>query len=131
MSAIFLISRGLATGVAIYTVALVLAPILQIPFWLVLLVIGLVTLVYDTLGGMRAVVWSDVIQMIVLSMGIIAISWYAWELVGGVGRVGEVLDPSRFSGDRLCRPRVWRRKRLCLLAYGIGRFFSLCGLLWL
>jgi SSS family transporter len=97
MSAIFLISRGLATGVAIYTVALVLAPTLQIPFWLVLLVIGLVTMIYDTLGGMRAVVWSDVLQMIILSIGILAIGWFAWGLVGGLSGVAKVLEPSRFQ----------------------------------
>jgi SSS family transporter len=97
MSAIFLISRGLATGVAIYTVALVLAPTLQIPFGLVLLTIGLVTMVYDTLGGMRAVVWSDVLQMIILSIGIIAMGWFAWELVGGLNGAVGFLDPSRFQ----------------------------------
>jgi SSS family transporter len=97
MSAIFLISRGLATGVAIYTVALVLAPTLQIPFWLVLLVIGLVTMVYDTLGGMRAVVWSDVCQMIILSIGIVAVGWFAWHLVGGLRGAAEVLEPWRFQ----------------------------------
>ncbi len=62
-SASFLLFRGVATGVTIYGIALVLALIMDIGFaWAVALLMG-VTLVYDLLGGLRAVVVSDVLQL--------------------------------------------------------------------
>ncbi len=65
-SACFLLFRGVATGVTIYGIALVLGLILDIEFaWAVLLLMG-VTLVYDLLGGLRAVVVSDVMQLVLL-----------------------------------------------------------------
>ncbi len=62
-SAAFLLFRGVATGVTIYGVALVLSAILDLSFvWSVVLLMG-ITIIYDVLGGLRAVVVSDLIQL--------------------------------------------------------------------
>jgi len=83
ISMVFLISRGLATGVGVYASAIVLSVCLNIPLWLTIVIIGVVTIIYDTIGGITAVVYSDVIQMGILLTGIILCMIYATDLVGG------------------------------------------------
>jgi SSS family solute:Na+ symporter len=92
---IFLISRGLATGVGVYASGIVLAVCLGIPLWLTILIIGVVTVIYDTIGGITAVVYSDVVQMVVLISGIIACIVYAAEIVGGLDDVWATFPGTR------------------------------------
>lgn len=52
------------------------------------MVIGtLVVLVYTLYGGMWSVALTDFVQMIVITLGLIAIAWYAADLAGGAGKV--------------------------------------------
>ncbi len=96
LSGVFLISRGLATGVAVYAAALVLSICMGIPLWATILLIGAVTIVYDTIGGISAVVYSDVIQMGILLAGVIACVWVAAGAVGGLGEVFSLFPAERF-----------------------------------
>lgn len=84
ISGIFLLSRGLGTGVAVYSTALVLRVCTGLPIWSIILVVGVATTIYDTIGGMKAVVWSDVIQMFVLLIGLLFCIGYAADLGGGL-----------------------------------------------
>ena len=83
MSGVFLVSRALATGVGVYASAIVLSVCLGTPLWLTIMIIGVVTIIYDTIGGMAAVVYSDVIQMVVLMGGLALCIVYATGSVGG------------------------------------------------
>ena len=83
MSSVFLISRALATGVGVYASAIVLSVCLGTPLWSTILIIGVVTIIYDTIGGMAAVVYSDVIQMVILLVGLVVCIVYAASSVGG------------------------------------------------
>ena len=71
ISIVFQISRSVATGVMVYTMALILQATLNIAFWISILIIGVITLIYSFQGGMKAVIWGDVIQMIILFLGIV------------------------------------------------------------
>ena len=71
LSTVFQISKAFATGVMIYTVGLILTSVLDIPMWQTIGIIGVVTMVYSLLGGMKAVVYGDVIQMLILLIGIL------------------------------------------------------------
>jgi len=95
VSAVFLISRGLATGVGVYASGIVLSVCLGIPLWSTILIIGVVTIIYDTIGGMSAVIYSDVIQMFVLVGGIITCIVYASASVGGFENIFAALPDSR------------------------------------
>lgn len=97
VSLLFLLSRGLAAGVVVYTTAIVLAVCLGIPLWFTILIIGLVTIVYDTFGGMPAVVYSDVIQMAILLGGVIVCILYAVNHVGGFGTIITVMPAERLN----------------------------------
>ncbi len=70
ISFIFQISRALATGVSIYAVGIVLSVILGLSLFSTIILIGVITVVYDTLGGIKAVIYSDVIQMLILIAGV-------------------------------------------------------------
>jgi SSS family solute:Na+ symporter len=96
LAAVFLLSRGLGTGVGVYASAIVLAVCLDTKLAYMILAIGIVTLVYDTIGGMKAVVYSDVIQMLILVGGIVLSIHYALSEVGGWSAAVAAHDPARF-----------------------------------
>jgi SSS family transporter len=80
---LFLLLKLFYTGVAIYAPALVVAEMTGWPLlWIVFGVGGLTTL-YTTLGGIRAVIWTDALQMVVLSAGIVLALWLAISRVDG------------------------------------------------
>jgi SSS family transporter len=98
LSILFQILRAFATGVTVYGISLVLQEIVGIPFVVAVLLLGVVTIIYDMLGGMEAVVLSDVIQMGILYLGILLCVIYSVDAVGGLQQVlalfpqtGEVL----------------------------------------
>ena len=71
-SAIFLCQRGLSAGLTIYAPALVLSVILGWPEALTTSLIGAVVVTYTVIGGIQAVTWSDVQQMGVIFLGLVA-----------------------------------------------------------
>ncbi|MFQ5708091.1 MAG: sodium:solute symporter [bacterium] len=106
LSLLFQFIVAFGTGVTVYGISLVLQACLNIPFWLAVALLGVVTIIYDTLGGMRSVIASDVIQMIILVIGIIVASAFAVSLSGGFDKVLENFDATRlqsldFSGHGL------------------------------
>ena len=72
-SALFLLMRGSHLSVALYAAALVLAQVMGLPIWAGLLILGGLTTLYTVFGGMKAVLWTDVIQFFVLIGGLIAV----------------------------------------------------------
>ncbi len=68
---VFLVQRGLGVGLALYAPAVVLSVILQVPEWPT--IVGMVILVatYTVLGGIRAVMWADALQMAIMFAGIV------------------------------------------------------------
>lgn len=66
---IFLAVRGLVAGIAIYAPSVALAAVAGWNLHVCVVVFGLLTICYTALGGMSAVVWTDVIQAIVLMLG--------------------------------------------------------------
>ncbi len=62
-SILFLLSRGLATGVTISAPALVLSIVLGLNLTFTVLLIAIPTAIYTMFGGVQAVAWTDVKQM--------------------------------------------------------------------
>ncbi|MGD1097909.1 MAG: hypothetical protein ABSB35_38725 [Bryobacteraceae bacterium] len=61
VSAIFLIQRGLAAGLSLYAPSVVLSVILGWPDRLTTVLMGVLVVIYTSLGGIKAVTWSDVL----------------------------------------------------------------------
>ena len=74
-SACFLFFRGVATGVTVYGVASVIGLVTGTSYTTAVLILMGITVVYDTLGGMRAVVVSDVVQMLLLGAAVLYTLW--------------------------------------------------------
>lgn len=91
ISGVFLISRGLATAVGLYMIGIVVSTVFKMPLWITILLIGGVTLIYDTLGGIKAVIYSDVLQMGILLMGAFLIAGYSIYEVGGFDFFREIV----------------------------------------
>jgi SSS family solute:Na+ symporter len=66
ISAVFLISRGLGSGVALLATGIVTAVCLDWPLWETILLIGMVSIIYTTFGGIVADIYSDIVQLIIL-----------------------------------------------------------------
>jgi solute:Na+ symporter, SSS family len=96
---IFLITRSLADGIRLFTTALVIAVVTQLPVSLVVVVLGAAMIVYTMRGGVSAVIWTDVVQMFVYAAGAGVIAWSLLGLIDGgwstVWRVGR--EAGRFT----------------------------------
>jgi len=123
LSAVFLISRGLATGVAIFMSAIVLSVCLGIPLWATILIIGVVTIIYDTIGGMSVVVYSDVIQMGVLLLGTFFCVFYALKDVGGWSNAIAALSPERLQALKLTQHGLGDGAKVPFWGFLVGGFF--------
>jgi len=69
-SVIFLIERGVSVGVVLYAPAIVLAVIFGWPDRVTTLIMGLLVIAYTVAGGIQAVTWTDVQQMLIIFVGL-------------------------------------------------------------
>ncbi|WP_289045154.1 sodium:solute symporter [uncultured Olleya sp.] len=97
ISFVFQISRSVATGVMVYTMALILQATIGIEFWISILIIGVITMIYSFQGGMKAVIWGDVIQMCILFFGIIICLFYGLSELGGYDNFITLVDKDRLT----------------------------------
>lgn len=97
LSIVFQISRALGTGVMVYTIAFILQAILNIDFVYTILLISVITIIYSWQGGMKAVVWGDVIQMLILFFGLIVSLLYGWIYLQENGGLVAGFDPARLQ----------------------------------
>lgn len=97
LSLVFQFSRAFGTSVMVYAVALILTSVMSVPLWGTILIIGVVTLIYSYQGGMKAVVYGDVIQMIVLFGGIIICFIAGLYHIGGWEAFQASVDPERLK----------------------------------
>lgn len=70
-SAVFLIQRGLSVGLSLYAPAIVLSVIFGWPDRLTTLGMGALITIYTVTGGIKAVTWTDVQQMIIILVGLL------------------------------------------------------------
>ena len=69
-SFLFLISRGMAAGIVLYAPAVVLSVIMGWDETVTIVIMGTVTILYTMMGGITAVIWTDVLQMLMMFAGI-------------------------------------------------------------
>ncbi|HKK91932.1 MAG TPA: hypothetical protein VJ925_00800, partial [Longimicrobiales bacterium] len=85
-SMLFLIGRAMGTGVIMYAPAIVLSTILGWDEVVTISIMAVVTIAYTVTGGITAVIWTDVVQMLMMFLGIgLAIVFMISGLPDGVG----------------------------------------------
>ena len=82
VSIFFQLGRGLATAVAVLAGGLILSTALSISVIQAILLVGVITVIYDVLGGIRVVILSDVLQMIIILAGLIICGGIALSITG-------------------------------------------------
>ncbi len=113
---IFLIQRGLSTSLSLYAPAIILSVILGWDMKITLRVIGIMILLYTTLGGVKGVNWNDFYQFLIIAGGMVAalimtlrllpeeVSFFdAVSVAGAFGRLNTV----DFSFDWNSRYNFW------------------------
>lgn len=84
----FLLIRGVHVAVIIYAPALVMAEIVGVPLKLSVLIMGALTALYTTAGGIKGVIWTDTIQVGVVVVGVTAVTLSALhQIPGGLSEV--------------------------------------------
>ena len=93
---IFLLTRSLAEGVRVFAISIVISIILHTAGMASIAVIMVLTLFYTFEGGMTAVIWTDVVQMIMYVVGA-AVSYFV--LVGQIpGGLAHAVDVAGAAG---------------------------------
>jgi sodium-coupled monocarboxylate transporter 8/12 len=101
-------------GLVVYAPALAIMAITGWPLWLSITCTGLAATLYTTLGGMKAVIWTDTLQFVILCGGIVLVLGFAvaavpggvpavWRLASAGGRTNYL--PLTF--DPTVRMTVW------------------------
>ncbi|KAM3621105.1 uncharacterized protein V6R79_006134 [Siganus canaliculatus] len=109
----YVVQTALYTGLVIYAPALALNQITGLDLWGVLIATGVVCIIYCTLGGLKAVIWTDVIQMVVMLAGFVAVIARGAVLQNGLtnifndARNGGRLNTFDFNPDPLKRHTFW------------------------
>ncbi len=97
-SLLFLVSRGLAVGVIVSAPAVVLSIVLGWNLVFTALAIGVPTTLYTMFGGVQAVAWADVKQMVIIVGGVLAaVAVLILGLPDGVG-LGDALHVAGAAG---------------------------------
>uniref|UniRef100_A0A3Q0KKN4 Putative sodium/solute symporter n=1 Tax=Schistosoma mansoni TaxID=6183 RepID=A0A3Q0KKN4_SCHMA len=127
-SLVFLLQMIVYIALALYAPALAFSQVSGLPIWISILSTGLVATFYTAFGGIRAVVWVDLFQLIVLISGLCLITLLITLKVGGFQRLwGIVIDGQRvqsfdFSTDPFKRHTLWT-----LIIGGTGLVLSIFG----
>ena len=91
VSGLFVLARIGWLGAVIYAPSLALSIVTGIPLWLAILLMGILATAYTALGGLAAVLWTDVAQFLVLVGGAV---WVALNLTasvpGGLASIWEI-----------------------------------------
>ena len=94
VSVLFQVGRGLATAVAVLAGGIVLSTALSISTASAIILVGVITIIYDMLGGIAMVIISDVLQMAIIFAGILLCGGVALSIVDW-GSAWAVLSPER------------------------------------
>src|SRR5438270_7075075 len=89
-ASLFLVMRALAEGVRVFAASLVLSAVLSVSLpgwpnlWLwSIIIVGVLTLIYTFEGGIAAVIWTDLIQLVIYIGGSLLAAYARIQLVPG------------------------------------------------
>ncbi len=85
-SLLFLLQRGVSTGISIYAPSIILSTILNINIQITTVIIGTLVIIYTVYGGTRAVSYTQVLQMGIIFIGMLCAGIIALQILPkGVG----------------------------------------------
>lgn len=97
-SVLFLVTRALGDSVRVFAASIPVTLLSGLPYWQSILLTGAVTLVYTYTGGLRAVVWVDVIQLVLyVSGGVVAMFLLGAAVDGGWSAIVSALPAEKLD----------------------------------
>jgi SSS family transporter len=96
---LFLISRALAEGVRVFAISILIEVIFKTGVLTSVIIITALTLFYTFRGGLTAVIWTDVIQLLIYLSGTVLALILATHAIPGGWQ--EVTSLAQTGGDRL------------------------------
>src|SRR5215813_611721 len=111
----FFITRLLGSGVRLMAAALAVAVLIGWPLWATITLFTVVSIAYIGLGGVKAVVWTNVFQASMFLLGgALTVGFLVWRIDGGVGAMlGTAAEAGRLSvinwGPAPGAPDFWHR----------------------
>ncbi|WP_242153645.1 sodium:solute symporter [Sphingomonas sp. BAUL-RG-20F-R05-02] len=106
-----LMQVGGRMGIVLFLPAMAIGTITDTSVTACILVVGLFTIVYTALGGMRAVVWTDVFQVLVLTCGaVFAIGFIIYSIgFGTIADTTTAFDKTRMLNTSfdITQPTIW------------------------
>lgn len=123
VSGLFLFVRAFATAVTVYSIAIVIDMITGVGFFYGVILLGVFTLIYDVLGGMRGVIYSDVIQMIILVTVLAILLGLLVNDAGGLAGMLEQLPAERRQTINLAQFGFHEDETFAFWPMLIGGFF--------
>ncbi|NVK54492.1 MAG: sodium/solute symporter [Alteromonadaceae bacterium] len=97
ISFVFQLSRSFATAIMIYAISLILQGTMGLQQWHSIVLIGVITLIYSAVGGMKAVVFGDAVQMILILAGALTCLFVALDAIGGVDSALSLINSERLD----------------------------------
>lgn len=97
-------------SITIFAGALVF-DVMGVPFWTGAVIVVVATGVYTVFGGLRAVIYTDMMQMFVLLAGSISITFFGLQALGGWDGMMSVISEATSQSDVLSRSHffnLWR-----------------------
>ncbi|XP_033742478.1 sodium-dependent multivitamin transporter-like [Pecten maximus] len=105
--------NGIYAGIVVMGQAVAMEGVTRIPKWASILAVSSAAVLYTSIGGIKAVIWTDVFQCFVMLFGIISVtikgtidaggSAYVWE----VNTASDRLNVFNFDPDPLVQYTVW------------------------
>ncbi|MCJ8743456.1 hypothetical protein PDJAM_G00094270 [Pangasius djambal] len=124
----FIFQMVIYMGVVLYAPALALNAVTGFDLWGAVLAMGLVCTLYTTLGGLKAVIWTDVFQTVVMFAGQLAVIVVGTHQAGGMAEVWmKAQNGSRISGIELNPDPLERHTFWTLAVGGIFLMLALYG----
>ncbi|MFH1882487.1 MAG: sodium/solute symporter [Planctomycetota bacterium] len=113
-------------AVILYLAGLLLSTFVSWNIGVVIIVIGLITIIYTLLGGMEAVIWTDVMQSVIMIVGILfcAVSLSIHVFSGPEPLIQAAIDNNKFSFGSLkftlaSQEHLFDRTIWVMIIYGI------------
>ncbi len=85
----FILFQLVRMGIVVYLPALALSTVIGMDIYLAIIIMGVLAILYTYMGGIEAVIWTDVVQVIVLVLGLIAGLIFIGIEIGDVGYIFE------------------------------------------
>lgn len=86
-SSVFMVQMILYMGIVLYAPALAVSAVTGLSKWTSIISVGLVCTIYSTTGGMKAILWADVFQSLLMFAAMFAILVKGTYDIGGLGMV--------------------------------------------